>query len=150
MKLLTNSKELNIWSRYLVRGPVGGKISDAGERGTPGYQGEWQKSFRLRRIYIPWVWQVLAGWYLQDHNRNLLFSSSPRWGHQQLRFSRWFPVMQILSPARLSPSVVVVHLPDPAGLYEPSLSALNSTEAARRVWIWRTMFKDGFSFYVLL
>jgi hypothetical protein len=34
---------------------VGRKISDGGDRGTPGYRREWQESFRPRRIDILWI-----------------------------------------------------------------------------------------------
>jgi hypothetical protein len=37
---------------------VGRKISDVGGRGTPGYRGEWQESFRSRRLYILWIFEV--------------------------------------------------------------------------------------------
>jgi hypothetical protein len=39
---------------------VGRKISDAGDRGTPGYRREWQESFRPKRLDILWIWEVFG------------------------------------------------------------------------------------------
>jgi len=40
-------------SRYLVMAFVGRKISEVGDRGTPGYRREGQEFFRPRRLDIP-------------------------------------------------------------------------------------------------
>jgi hypothetical protein len=46
-------------SFYLARASVGRKISDGGDRGTPGYRREWQESFRptsaAELTQLPWT-----------------------------------------------------------------------------------------------
>jgi hypothetical protein len=37
---------------------VGRKISDVGDRGTPGHLGEWQGAIRLKRVDMLWIWEV--------------------------------------------------------------------------------------------
>jgi len=39
---------------------VGRKISDVGDRGTPGYWWEWQEFFRPRRLDILWIWKLFG------------------------------------------------------------------------------------------
>jgi hypothetical protein len=36
------------------------KISDVGDRGTPGYRREWKESFRPRSIDMDWIWEVFG------------------------------------------------------------------------------------------
>jgi hypothetical protein len=39
---------------------VGRKISDVGDRGTPGYRWKWQESFSPRRLDILWIGKLLG------------------------------------------------------------------------------------------
>jgi len=36
------------------------KISDGGDRGTPGCRREWQESFRPRRLDMLWIWELFG------------------------------------------------------------------------------------------
>ena len=42
------------WFPYLAQAFVGRKISDVGDRGTPGYRREWQGAIRLKRVDMFW------------------------------------------------------------------------------------------------
>ena len=46
--------------RYLAPTSVGRKISDVGDRGTPGYRREWQGAFRSKSIDVLWIWKVFG------------------------------------------------------------------------------------------
>jgi hypothetical protein len=35
-------------------------ISDVGDKGTPGYQREWQGAIRLKRVGMVWIWKVFG------------------------------------------------------------------------------------------
>jgi len=59
-KLLKKSKELKIWSHYLARTSVGRKVSDGGDKGTPGYRRDWQESFRPKRMDILSIWKLFG------------------------------------------------------------------------------------------
>ena len=39
---------------------MGRKISDGGDRGTPGYRRGRQESFRARRLEMLWIWKVFG------------------------------------------------------------------------------------------
>jgi hypothetical protein len=45
---------------YLALAFVGRTISDVGDRRTPGYRREWQKSFRPKGIDIFWIWKIFG------------------------------------------------------------------------------------------
>jgi hypothetical protein len=57
-KLSPSAEKLKIWSQYPPRAFVGRKLSDAGDRGKPGYQREWQEFFRPRSIDMDRIWKV--------------------------------------------------------------------------------------------
>jgi hypothetical protein len=64
-KLLKNSKELNIWFRYLAPTSVERKISDVDDRGTRGYRRKRQESCRSKIIDM----LGYAGYWLCDEYR---------------------------------------------------------------------------------
>jgi hypothetical protein len=43
-----------------VQASVERKISDVGDRRTPGYRREWQEFFRPRSIDMVWIWEVFS------------------------------------------------------------------------------------------